>query len=71
MCGKRRRSAAIISAVSSTDNVVCVMYATFVSEGRSRASTSPMDSTRMIDSGASPIVPSISSCPAWPIRKIV
>ena len=61
----------MISSVSSTDNVVCVMYASFVPSGSSSRSASSTDSTRTIESGASPIVPTTSSCPAWPISTTV
>ena len=59
--GKRRRSAVMISPVSSTESVVCVMYATLASAGSSSASASSTDCTRIVDSGASPIVPTTSS----------
>jgi hypothetical protein len=51
----------MISPVSSTESVVCVMYATFASGGRSSASASATDCTRIVDSGASPVVPTTSS----------
>ncbi len=70
MWGKRRRRTSITSFVSSTESVVWVMYESGPS-GSSTVSASAGDSTRTIDSGASPIVPSTSSCPAWPIRTIV
>src|SRR6266540_5641737 len=44
MSGKRRRSAAMISVVSSTESVVCVMYASFSSGAVSSRSTSAADS---------------------------
>ena len=60
----------MISAVSSTESVVCVMYATGVSSGRSSASASSTDSTSVTAWGASPIVPTTSSWPACPIRTM-
>ena len=41
----------MISPVSSTESVVCVMYATFASAGRSRASASATSWTRIVESG--------------------
>ena len=57
ICGKRRRSVAMISAVSSTDSVVWVTYASRASAGSSSASASATSWTRIVESGASPIVP--------------
>ena len=54
----------MISPVSSTESVVCVMYASFASAGKSSVSASWTDSINTVASGASPIVPSTSSCPA-------
>ena len=71
MLGKRSRSRAMIARVSSTDSVVCEMYATFSGSSSSSASTSASVSTRTMWSGASPIVPSTSSWPEWPMRTIV
>ena len=39
--------------------------------GELERATSSADSTRTIESGASPIVPTTSSWPAWPIRMTV
>ena len=61
----------MISAVSSTESVVWVMKATWSGSGSSSASTSATVSTRMMFSGASPVVPSTSSWPWWPMRMIV
>ena len=54
----------MISAVSSTESVVCVTYATGSPARSSSASASPDAWTRIIESGASPIVPTTSSWPA-------
>ena len=61
----------MIAVVSSTERVVCEMYATRSGSSTSSRSTSSSFSIRTMCSGASPIVPSTSSCPAWPIRMIV
>ncbi len=69
--GNLARRAAITSAVSSTESVVWVMKATLSGSGTSSASTSATVSISTIDSGASPVVPSTSSWPSWPIITIV
>ncbi len=61
----------MIPAVSSTESVVWVMKATLSGSGTSTEATSSAVSTRMIESGASPVVPSTSSWPSWPMRMIV
>ena len=55
--GKRRCSAAMISVVSSTESVVCVMYASCSVRGSGSSATSSSVCTSTISSGASPIVP--------------
>ena len=71
MFGKRSRRRAITPAVSSTERVVWVMKATRSGLSISSRSTSSIVSTRTIESGASPVVPSTSSWPSWPIMMIV
>ena len=56
--------------VSSIESVVWVMYATRSGSATETASASATEETRAILAGASPIVPSTSSCPGWPIRTI-
>ena len=72
MAGKRSRRAAMISTVSSTESVVCVMKATRSGSGMSSSVdlVRPIP-IRRIASGASPIVPTTSSWPSWPISTIV
>ncbi len=60
----------MIWPVSSTESVVWVMKATRSGSLTSSASTSAIVSTNVIASGASPVVPSTSSWPAWPMRMI-
>ena len=71
MPGNLARRAAITSAVSSTESVVWVMKATFSGSGTSSVPTSSAVSIRTMLSGASPVVPSTSSWPSWPIMMIV
>ena len=71
MAGKRSRSAAMISTVSSTESVVWVMKATRSGSGMSSSAISSTVPIRRIASGASPIVPTTSSWPSWPISTIV
>ena len=59
--GKRRRSALMISPVSSTESVVCVTYASLASGGTASASASSTVCTSTVASGASPVVPTTSS----------
>ena len=61
----------MIVRVSSTDSVVCEMYAIRLGSSTSSASTSASLSTSTMCSGASPIVPSTSSWPSWPMSTIV
>ena len=61
----------MMSVVSSTESVVWVRYASCSVRGSGSSATSSTVCTSTIASGASPIVPTTSSCPAWPIRKIV
>ena len=60
-----------ISFVSSTESVVWVRYERFPGSDTSTVSASAGDCTRIVRSGAWPVVPSTSSWPAWPIRTIV
>ena len=71
MLGNFSRSLRMIARVSSTDSVVWEMKATRSGSSTSRASTSASVSISTMSSGASPIVPSTSSWPAWPISTIV
>ena len=71
IAGNLERRAAMIAAVSSTESVVWVMNATRSGSGTSRVSTSSTVWTRTMFSGASPVVPSTSSWPSWPMRTIV
>jgi hypothetical protein len=64
--GNRVLVASATSAQSRCDSVVWASRATGVSNGGS-ASTSSTDSTRWIDSGATAMVPTASSCPSWPM----
>src|SRR6476619_44633 len=57
MCGKRSRSVATIPAVSSTERVVCVAYASFRVGASSSTRACSTVSTRMTASGAWPRVP--------------
>ena len=61
----------MIWVVSSTESVVWVMKATFSGSSTSSESTSASVCTRTMLSGASPVVPSTSSWPSWPMRMIV
>ena len=61
----------MISTVSSTDSVVWVMNATRSGSAIWRPSISATEPISWIDSGASPIVPTTSSCPSWPTSTIV
>jgi hypothetical protein len=69
--GKRRRSTAMIAVVSSTERVVWVMYATRSGSANCTRSASSTVWISTIASGASPVVPTTSSCPSWPISAIV
>ena len=68
--GNRSRIAATVSSVSSTDSVVWESQATFAGSRTSILSTSHGPSTSWMCSGASPAVPSTSSCPAWPMSRM-
>jgi len=63
ICGKRSRSRRMMSRVSSTDSVVCEVRPS-CSGRRPRACPSPQTLDEHDPSGASPIVPSTSSCPS-------
>ena len=71
MLGNFSRSLRMIARVSSTARVVWEMNATLSGSGTSSSSTSSSVSIRMMWSGASPMVPSTSSWPLWPIITIV
>src|SRR6516225_2104869 len=64
--GNRARSAATVCSVSSTDNVVCDNHATFAGSATTAAAACSGPSTSRICPGASPVVPTTSSCPACP-----
>ena len=68
--GKRSFRIATDCIVSSTESVVCVSQTSFLPGvgWMVRASSSP--STMRTLPGASPAVPSTSSCPTWPMRRI-
>ena len=68
--GKRSRSFCTVSRVSSTLRVVWESQTTL---SGSRTTTWPTSSglfTTWMCSGASPAVPSTSSWPSWPIRRM-
>ncbi len=67
--GNRAWSTSTICDVSSTDKVVWVRYARSPS-GSSTVRASSRFCTRIVRSGACPLVPSTSSWPAWPINTI-
>ena len=64
------RSAATVSVVSSTDSVVCESQATFPGSRTSTESLPAGPSTRWMCAGASPVVPTTSSWPSWPISRM-
>src|SRR5690348_2410921 len=68
--GNRCRSAATVCRVSSTDSVVCDSQATLAGSRTWAAAASCGPSTRRICAGASPVVPTTSSCPACPISTM-
>src|SRR5690242_2397186 len=57
MRGNFRRSASMMSRVSSTESVVCVRYATLEGSGTSREATASAFATTRMRWGASPSVP--------------
>lgn len=59
------------SAVSSSARVVWVRYDSWVPSGRFNAATSAGVCTNNVDRGATPSVPSVSSCPACPMKTTV
>src|SRR6266540_2508961 len=70
-CGKRLRRTSTTSLVSSTASVVWVRNETCSGFGTSTSSASRTSCTMRIAWGASPWVPSTSSWPTCPTRKIV
>src|SRR6266545_101117 len=70
-CGKRLRRTSTTSLVSSTASVVWVRNETCSGFGTSTSSASRTSCTLRIAWGASPWVPSTSSWPTCPTRKIV
>lgn len=57
-----------ISSVSATENVVCIASATLAGSVTSTFSASSTVSTRITNpGGATPMVPTASSCPLCPI----
>ena len=68
--GKRSLMWPIVVSVSSTDSVVCDSQATFAGSRTSTRATSSSPSTTWIAPGASPVVPTTSSCPSWPISRM-
>ena len=68
--GKRWRSALTVSAVSSTDSVVCDSQTTRDGSLTWTSAAPSAPSTRRTRSGASPEVPTTSSCPAWPTSRM-
>src|SRR5665647_214806 len=68
--GNFSRSLVTVSYVSSTLRVVCDSHATLLGSLTSTASTSSGCCTSVMWSGASPVVPSTSSWPAWPMSRI-
>ena len=68
--GSRVRNADTVSMVSSTDSVVWDSQAVGWSSAKVTDAACSGLSTSVMASGASPMVPSTSSCPAWPISTI-
>ena len=71
MVGNFSRSSRTVSIVSSTLSVVCDSQTRLSGSGTVSAATSSGPLTRIVRSGAWPIVPSTSSWPACPIRMMV
>src|SRR5215472_5601283 len=67
--GNRSRSAATVCWVSSTDSVVCDNQATLAGSRTCVLALSSGPSTRWMCSGASPVVPTTSSCPSCPMSR--
>ena len=59
-----------VVSVSSTESVVCESQTTFSGSRTWTSAMSSGPSTSWIRSGASPEVPSTSSCPLWPISRM-
>ena len=68
--GNRSRSARTVSIVSSTLSVVCESQTTFSGSRTVTPATSAAVSTSWTWPGASPAVPSTSSCPWWPTSRM-
>ena len=68
--GKRSFRIATDCIVSSTERVVCVSQTNFFPGVGIIVRASSKPSTTRTLPGASPAVPSTSSCPLWPISKI-
>ena len=68
--GKRSLRIATDCIVSSTERVVCVSQTNFLPGVGMMVRASSRPSTTRTLPGASPAVPSTSSCPIWPIRRI-
>ena len=68
--GKRSRSAATVSLVSSTDSVVCDSQTSLAGSRTCTPALSPGPSTSWIRDGASPVVPTTSSWPSWPMSRM-
>ena len=62
--GSRSRNRSTVSIVSSTESVVCESHTTFSSGPISTWSACSGPSISVIASGASPVVPTTSSCPS-------
>ncbi|MNW55423.1 hypothetical protein D3C74_330810 [compost metagenome] len=62
--GKRSRRRSTVSMVSSTDSVVCEIQTTFSGSRTVTFAASSGELTTWTWSGASPAVPSTSSCPS-------
>ncbi len=69
-CGNRSRSAATVSLVSSTDRVVWDSQATLAGSRTWTEVLSAGPSTRWMLAGASPVVPTTSSWPSWPMSRM-
>ena len=68
--GNRSPSARTVSSVSSTDSVVWDSQTTRSGSRTCTPATSAGPSTRWMCSGASPVVPTTSSWPSWPISRM-
>ena len=68
--GSLVRSRATVSSVSSTDSVVCESHTTFDGSRTVTLSTPSGPSTSWMWAGASPAVPTTSSCPSCPMSRM-